>query len=142
MRLSADEAAARLTGSAHGVLSTVHPQNGPHALPVVFAVDDTNRIVIPIDRVKPKAEGRLQRELNLEADPRAALLVDGWDPDDWTRLWWVRADLRYEATVGPDAWGDLAARLEARYPQYRGQPFARLLVLTIDGFTGWAASGA
>ena len=33
----------------------------------------------------------------------------------------------------------LAARLAERYPQYRDQPFARVLVLRIVGITGWAA---
>ena len=36
---------------------------------------------------------RLQREANLDADPRATLLVDMWDPVDWDRLWWVRVRL-------------------------------------------------
>ena len=48
-----------------------------------------------IDKVKPKKSSRLQREDNLEADPRGALLVEHWDADDWSRLWWVRADLEH-----------------------------------------------
>ena len=141
MRMSDLDASIHLTASVHGVLSTVHPQRGVDAVPVVFAVDDADHIAIPIDLVKPKAAGRLRRELNLEIDPRATLLVDHWDRDDWSRLWWVRVELRYEATVGPDHWGDLAARLAARYPQYRDQPFDRLLVLRIIGLTGWAGDG-
>lgn len=138
--MSDEEASTRLTESVHGVLSTVHPLRGVDVVPVVFAVDDVGRVAIPIDLVKPKAAGRLRRELNLEADPRATLLVDHWDRDEWSQLWWVRVELRYDATLGPDGWGDLAARLAARYPQYRGQPFSRLLVLRIVGLTGWAAS--
>ena len=141
MRLSDEEAATRLTDSVRGVLATVHPQRGPQAVPVVFAIDDARRVAIPIDLVKPKAAGTLQRELNLETDPRAALLVDRWDSDDWSQLWWVRAELRYETTLSRDGWGDWAARLAARYPQYRDQPFARLLVLKIVRLTGWAAIG-
>ena len=49
-----------------------------------------------IDRVKPKLAGQTQREHNLEADPRAALLVEHWNRDEWSRLWWVRAELRWE----------------------------------------------
>jgi hypothetical protein len=34
----------------------------------------------------------------------------------------------------------LAAALEARYPQYEGQPFAKVLVFRIVGMSGWAAA--
>ena len=34
---------------------------------------------VPIERVKPQVSSRLQRERNLEADPRATLLVAHWD---------------------------------------------------------------
>ena len=138
--MSDEEASVRLAGSLHGVLSTVHPRRGVDAVPVVFAVD-LGRLAVPIDLVKPKAQGPLQRELNLQADVRAVLLVDRWDRDDWSQLWWVRVGLHYEATLESDGWGDFAARLEARYPQYRDQPFTRLLVLRIVELTGWTASG-
>jgi hypothetical protein len=95
---------------------------------------------VPVDRVKPKASSRLQRERNLEADPRGTLLVDRWDRDDWSQLWWVRAELRWQGDAAARA-AALAAQLAERYPQYRDQPFARVLVLRIVGVTGWAAAG-
>jgi len=136
MKLGEDEARTRLAAHDHGVLCTVHADRGADAVPVVYAVED-GYVGVPIDRVKPKASARLQRERNLEADPRATLLIDHWDRDDWSRLWWVRAELRLEE--GPEA--ALAARLAERYPQYRDQPFTRVLVLRIVGVTGWAAAG-
>jgi len=51
MKLSADEARARLAAHDHGVLSTRYPEGGVHSIPVVFAVDDEGRIGMPIDRV-------------------------------------------------------------------------------------------
>jgi PPOX class probable F420-dependent enzyme len=138
MRLDEDEAQARLAAHDHGVLCTVHAQRGVDAVPVVYAVD-AGLVGIPVDRVKPKASLRLQRERNLEADPRATLLVDHWDRDDWSRLWWVRAELRFDDAAGHEA--ALAARLAQRFVQYRDQPFARVLALRIVGVTGWAAAG-
>jgi hypothetical protein len=91
--------------------------------------------------VKPKASLRLQRERNLEADPRATLLVEHWDAGDWSRLWWVRAELRWQADADADLTAELGARLADRYPQYRDQPFARVLVLHIVAVTGWAGDG-
>ncbi|MDX6410301.1 MAG: hypothetical protein QOE13_3372, partial [Gaiellaceae bacterium] len=82
----------------------------------------------------------LQRERNLETDPRGALLVDHWDRHDWSQLWWVRAELRWQGDAAGRA-PALAAQLAERYPQYRDQPFARVLLLRIVGATGWAAAG-
>lgn len=108
-------------------------------MPVVFAVDEDDCVGVPVDLVKPKASTRLQRERNLEADPRATLLVEHWDPDDWSRLWWVRAELRWEPNPSPGREAALAALLARRFPQYRDQPFVRVLVLRLEGVTGWAA---
>jgi PPOX class probable F420-dependent enzyme len=140
MRLGEDEGRARLVAHDHGILCTVHPDRGVDAVPVVYAVDDDGYVGVPVDRVKPKAGARLQRERNLEGDPRATLLVEHWDPDDWSRLWWVRAELRWQGDDVADRAAALAAELARRYPQYRDQPFARVLVLRIVGMTGWAAS--
>ena len=97
-----------------------------------------DHVGVPVDRVKPKASMRLQRERNLEADPRATLLAEHWDRDDWTRLWWVRAELRYEPDDVRSA--ALAELLAARYHQYADQPFDRVLVFRIVSLTGWSAT--
>ena len=136
MRLAEHEARARLAAHDHGVLCTVHTERGVDAVPVVYAVDD-DYVGVPVDRVKPKASSRLQRERNLDADPRATLLIDHWDRDDWSRLWWVRAELR----VHDGREEALAATLAQRYAQYRDQPVTRVLVRRIVAITGWAASG-
>ena len=135
MRLAEDEARARLAAHDHGVLCTVHAERGVDAVPVVYVVDDDGYVGVPVDRVKPKASSRLQRERNLEADPRGTLLVEHWDRDDWSQLWWVRAELRFEGDAAPA----LAARLAERFEQYRDQPFDRVLLLHIVGITGWTA---
>jgi len=140
MRLAATEALARLGAHDHGVLCTVHAERGVDAVPVVYVVDEDGFVGVPVDRVKPKVSSRLQRERNLQADPRAALLVEHWDHDDWSRLWWVRAELRWQGDIEPAREAELAARLERAYPQYRDQPFTRVLVLRILHVTGWAGS--
>ena len=138
MTLTAPEARARLAAPDHGVLCTVHVERGVDAVPVVYVVDEDGYVGVPVDTVKPKSSSRLQRERNLEADPRAALLVEHWDRGDWSRLWWVRAELRWQGDA-PARATDLAARLAGTYPQYWDQPFTRVLVLRILGVTGWAA---
>jgi PPOX class probable F420-dependent enzyme len=140
MRLAEDVAWSRLLAHDHGILSTLHPERGVDAVPVAYAVDSDGFVGVPVDRVKPKTSSRLQRQSNLEADSRATLLIEHWDSDDWSRLWWVRAGLRYQSEPAGDRADRLAALLARRYPQYRDQPFDRVLVLRVVGLTGWSAS--
>lgn len=100
MRLAEDEARARLAAHDHAILCTVHAERGVDAVPVAYVVDEEGYVGVPVDRVKPKASWRLQRERNLESDPRATLLVEHWDRSDWSRLWWVRAELRWQGEAG------------------------------------------
>jgi hypothetical protein len=140
MKLDADECRRRLVAHVHGVLATLHPERGPDPQPVVYAVSDDGHVGVPIDKVKPKASSRLQREDNLEADPRGALLVDHWDRDDWSRLWWVRADLEHVSEPPQALLDELADRLALTVPQYADKPFHRVLVCRITRVSGWAAA--
>lgn len=138
MRLDATRARELLGGAESGVLATLHRQRGVDAVPACFAVDG-ERLAVPVDRVKPKTGDRLQRVRNLEYDPRAVLLCDHWDGDDWTRLWWVRASLeRIDVTTVDRASSE--ERLRQKYRQYRHEPFADLLVFRIIELTGWVGS--
>jgi PPOX class probable F420-dependent enzyme len=142
MNLAEHEALARLAAHDHAILCTVHAERGVDAVPVAYAIDDDGYVGVPVDTVKPKASLRLQRERNLEADPRATLLIEHWDRNDWSQLWWVRAELLWPGDDDADRAADLAARLAERYPQYQDQPFARVLVLRIVAVTGWSAGVA
>lgn len=140
MRLDPDEARRRLAAQVHGVLVTLHPERGPDPQPVVYALSDDGYVGVPIDRVKPKSSSRLRREDNLEADPRGSLLVEHWETEDWSRLWWVRAQLEHvpdPPAALTDALGD---RLAGTVPQYADKPFHRILVCRVVAVTGWAAA--
>jgi PPOX class probable F420-dependent enzyme len=140
MKLARDDALARLVAADHAILCTVHPERGVDAVPCAFAIDGDGFVGIPVDRVKPKSSNRLQRERNLESDSRATLLVEQWDKDDWSRLWWVRARLVSVREATAEREEGLAALLAARYEQYRDRPFDRIRVLRVIEVTGWAAS--
>ena len=140
MKLDTEQARARLAERVHGVLATLHPERGPDPQPVVYAVSDDGHVGVPIDKVKPKASSRLQREDNLDADPRGALLIEHWDAADWSRLWWVRADLEHVADPPAALTDDLADRLARTVPQYADKPFHRVLVCRIVKVTGWSAA--
>ena len=136
MRLDPIASAERLASARFGVLGTVDPQRGTHLVPVVFALLD-GHVVIPIDAVKPKSGALLRRLANLDVDPRASLLVDHRS-EDWSELWWVRADLHAVAT---DDDGPARAALAARYEPYRDPASVpSILTLRIDHITGWSAA--
>ncbi len=138
MRMDLEHAHLRLGSHIHGVLCTMHPERGPDPQPVVYAVAD-GHVGVAIDRVKPKASSRLKREDNLEADPRGTLLVEHWDAEDWSKLWWVRADLHHVRDPSQTLIDELADRLARTVPQYADKPFHRVLVCRIEAVTGWSA---
>ena len=125
-------------GADHGVLGTLGHDGHADLVPACFAIDG-DVVGIPIDQVKPKAGTRLQRERNLERDPRATLLVEHWDAADWARLWWVRLRLERSSEAGSVVAG-LEASLRRRYPQYADTPFVSILTFRIKAVSGWSAS--
>jgi PPOX class probable F420-dependent enzyme len=133
----------RLESADHGVLSTLHPERGVDAVPVCFAIEG-DLVGIPIDIVKAKRSTNLGRLRNLERDPRATLLVEQWDRDDWSQLWWVRASLEHRtlehATPDSAAHERLVALLEQKYPQYTEGTIESLILLTIVDLAGWSAT--
>ena len=127
----------RLASAPVARLATAGPGGRPHLVPVCFALAGDD-VYWAVD-LKPKSGPRLRRLANLAADPRAALLADHYD-QDWSRLWWVRADCRAAILEpGPDADAGLD-RLAAKYPQYRLQrPPGPVVRMRVERWTGWAA---
>ncbi|NMO04694.1 hypothetical protein HH308_26075 [Gordonia sp. TBRC 11910] len=140
MKLTVAAAHARFAANLHGVLCTTHPDRGADPQPVVYTVSDDGYVGIPIDSVKPKTSTRLKREQNLAADPRATLLVEHWEIEDWSRLWWVKAQLSYLPGPERTVVDDLAERLSRTVPQYADRPFHRILVFGVVGVTGWSGA--
>jgi PPOX class probable F420-dependent enzyme len=114
-------------------LATVDPSGAPHLVPIVFAVaGDT--IFSAVD-AKPKRTRALRRLANIAANPRVSVLADHYE-DDWSRLWWVRADGVARVTDASPA--GLAA-LVARYPQYRtAPPPGPFLEIAVDRWSAWS----
>lgn len=119
-------------------LGTVSTDGAPHLVPVVFAV--AGDVVYTAVDGKPKSTTRLRRLANIAHEPRVSLLVDHY-ADDWTRLWWVRAD--GEATVHLDDAEATAgqALLRSKYPQYQSVSLdGPVIVIAVRSWSHWAAS--
>jgi PPOX class probable F420-dependent enzyme len=137
--MGTDEAYRRLVAADHGVLATLHHRRAVDLVPVCFVVHE-RQLIVPIDTVKPKSTTALQRRRNLEADPRATLLVEAWDPVDWSKLWWVRAEMQW-AGVGRQTQAIVEPLLREKYEPYRDTEFVELLGFTLTRTSGWTAGG-
>jgi PPOX class probable F420-dependent enzyme len=139
MRLSREEARARFAGARVARLATVSASGAPRLVPVTFAVLG-ERIVFVVDD-KPKTTRRLRRLDDIAAHPAVCLLVDVYD-EDWSRLWWVRAD--GTATVVPggrESFERAVDALAARYPAYvERRPAGPVVSIAVTSWSGWAAS--
>jgi PPOX class probable F420-dependent enzyme len=138
MRLDPGEARSRFAASPVLRLATVgrHDQQ-PHLVPCTFVVDDAGRIAIGIDN-KPKTSLDLRRLRNIEENPQVSLLADRY-ADDWTELWWARADGTAVIERGGAEHGGHWRQLLAKYPQYGAQELAGPVILVIvTSWSGWA----
>lgn len=142
MNLESGEARSRFAAAAVLRMATTTPEGAPHLVPATFAVragPDGDEVVIAVD-AKPKRHQRLRRLQNLRANPAVSLLVDHYDEEDWSRLWWVRADGVGDVLDTEERALDLLA---AKYPQYRVQrPTGAVIVVHVARWSGWASSDA
>jgi PPOX class probable F420-dependent enzyme len=129
---------ARFAGARVARLATLRADGTARLVPVTFALVG-ELVCVGIDDVKPKSGRRLARLADVDRDPRVALLVDEY-AEDWSQLWWVRAD--GPAAVHED--GPLhdaaAVALRAKYRQYAAASFAAVLAVEPAVWTGWSAA--
>ena len=109
----------------------------PHLVPITFAVDG-DLIYTAVD-AKPKSTTNLKRLRNIRDNPCVAVLADHYE-DDWSALWWVRADGRASVISDPEEIAGPIGLLAERYPQYVASPPAGpVIVIRVDRWTGWSA---
>jgi PPOX class probable F420-dependent enzyme len=121
-------------------LATTTAGGQPHVVPVVFGLAD-GVIYTAVDG-KPKSGNKLRRLANIEANPRVSVLVDHYD-EDWSQLWWVRADgCAIIHSGGPEFHRGLAA-LRAKYRQYQSFSLeGPVIAITVERWQSWPDAGA
>jgi PPOX class probable F420-dependent enzyme len=146
-RVDEEEARDRFARARVATLGTVTADLRPHVVPCTFALVGAfsgtligTAVVTAVDD-KPKRTRRLQRLANIAANPHVALLAHSY-ADDWSALWWVRADGeavvlhdgdRHEAAVGA---------LVAKYVQYAERaPSGPVIWVDVRRWSGWTAAG-
>jgi PPOX class probable F420-dependent enzyme len=131
-----EEAKRRFAEARVARLATVTATDGPHLVPICFAVDEQSETIYSAVDAKPKTTRDLKRLRNIEHNPLVTLLVDYYD-DDWERVWWVRVDGAAEVQDAHEQGRELLA---AKYPQYRDAPdnLGRIVVVHVRRWTSWA----
>ena len=133
-----DDAAARFAAARVARLATVSGDGVPHLVPVVFAVAGS-RVLIAVDG-KPKRSRSLRRLANIAEDPAVCLLADEY-AEDWSALWWARADGQAVVRDDEAALTEARAALGARYPQHVADPPAGPVIeVSVERWSGWTAS--
>ena len=90
---------------------------------------------------KPKSTTALRRLANVAAHPAVSLLVDHY-ADDWSTLWWVRADGEASVVALDDVseTTEGLAALVGKYPQYAlDPPPGPALRVDVTRWTAWSA---
>jgi PPOX class probable F420-dependent enzyme len=129
------DAKRHLAESKVARLATVNDEGRPHIVPIVFAMDG-DILYFAVD-AKPKTTTNLKRLKNIATNPAVSVLADHYE-DDWSKLWWVRAD-GTARIVTDDAEARHATQLLAtRYAQFRRA--GSVVAMRIDRVTGWSGA--
>jgi PPOX class probable F420-dependent enzyme len=139
VNLSAEDARRRFVASSVARLATADAAGVPHVVPVTFAVED-DTILFAIDH-KPKRSTNLRRLRNIVENPAVAVIADQY-ADDWSTLWWARADGRAELWAEGEAREHAVGLLQAKYQQYVDTPpEGPVVAIRVTTWSGWAFAG-
>jgi PPOX class probable F420-dependent enzyme len=137
VKLDSERARYRFINQRVARLATASAAGQPHLVPIVFAVE--RDVIYSAVDAKPKSTTALRRLANIAANPRVTALVDHYD-EDWSQLWWARADGTARLAGGAEAAAALAL-LTARYPVYeRQRPGGPVVAIDVIRWTGWSAA--
>ena len=137
--LEAAAARERFAAARVARLATLTVDGAPHLVPFVFVVDG-DTVYSTVDD-KPKRTTALARLAHIDADPRVCLLADHY-AEDWSQLWWARADGIARVLLPGDESEvqRAAALLAARYPQQ--QRIGAVVAVAVTRWSGWSAAAA
>lgn len=136
MKLSPLDARDRFATSPVARLATADAQGVPHAVPITFvALDDV--LYFAVDH-KPKSTRDLRRLHNIRENPAVTVLVDHYD-EDWSALWWSRADGRGVVLEAGQERDRAVELLRDKYEPYQDSPpEGPVVAVRVDRWSGWS----
>ena len=118
-------------------LATVNADGIPHLVPIVFAV--SHDVIYTAVDAKRKSSQRLRRMANIEANPAVSLIVDHYD-EDWSQLWWVRADGVAAIHYSGEEMATGYFELRRKYVQYQRIALdGPVIAVNVHRWSGWQA---
>lgn len=136
MKLAPRAARERLIVSRVARLATADTEGVPHAVPVTF-VAENEVLYFAVDH-KPKDTWDLRRLRNIRENPAVTVLVDHYD-EDWSALWWARADGHGEVLESGQERDRAVGLLCDKYHQYRDSPpRGPVVAIRVEQWSGWA----
>ncbi len=131
------DARERFASSQVAQLATVSADGVPHLVPIVFAV--SHDVIYTAVDAKRKSTQRLRRMANIEANPAVSLIVDHYD-EDWSQLWWVRADGVARIHYSGEEMAAGYFELRRKYVQYQRIALdGPVIAVTVARWSGWQA---
>jgi PPOX class probable F420-dependent enzyme len=138
MRLSPLTARQRFAAAPVARLATADAHGVPHAVPVTFVVQD-DVLYFAVDH-KPKSTWDLRRLRNIRENLAVTVLVDHYD-EDWSTLWWARADGRGEVLEEGQERDHAVESLCGKYEQYKDTPpKGPVVAVRVERWSGWASA--
>ncbi len=126
---------ARIDAARVARLASVTPEGRPHVVPCCFV--RSGEVLYSAVDGKPKSTLALARLRNLRAHPVASLLVDHY-ADDWSALWWIRADGTARVLDAGAERDEALDMLVAKYEQYRCErPSGAVVALDVERWRSW-----
>lgn len=113
-------------------------------MPLCFVLDGD--ILYSVVDDKPKRTRSLRRLAEVRRHPAVAVLADHY-ADDWSELWWVRAEGRARVLEPGSEEGAAERRravtlLRSRYPQYHTHTLdGPVLAIEVTAWRWWSAAG-
>ena len=136
-----DQLTARVRAGESRVarLGTLSKTGRVELVPMTFAIVD-DVLYTAVDH-KPKTTTELKRLDNVRATPEVSVLIDEYDDNDWSALWWVRLRGLAQVIDSGSHYDTAVDALVAKYPQYRStRPSGPAIVVELIRWQWWSAS--
>ncbi len=138
MELAEDEARTRFVAVPVVRLATADDLGQPHIVVTTFVV--AKDVIFTAVDSKPKQSRNLKRLRNVKINPRVSVLADCYE-DDWTQLWWARADGIATVIEAENEMAEPLRLLGDKYWQYRQErPEGPVIAVTVQRWSGWTYS--
>jgi PPOX class probable F420-dependent enzyme len=124
-------------------LATADAAARPHVVPFCFAVIG-DWIFSVVDEKPKRTKTGLRRLTNIAENPRASVVADHYD-EDWSTLWFVKAEGEAALVADDSEYERALAALQEKYPQYRSMGLARrthpMIRIRIERLVLWRGGG-